>query len=623
MGKENVLIEFHKILNDQLYKIEMQTGFPNQFYQALLSGDNTLYQKNITEVKTFHEDWIKTIESYFPSIDKITRNAKSGLSYHEEIVAIERAKKTNSSSVRHLASNTHMLKEVRANMVVPNKIQITQSEIDLGIYENRFVKTLIERLFDFVMRRYRIVKKNIESYDRKHFNMKSSFKISDSDVELDINLNIKNLIEFDTHGNSNYDILRRINNLLKLINGLRNSLFMEELKNSKMIKPPIIKTTILLKNVDYKNCYTLWLYLDIYNTVDFDVDVKEQNLPFDKYYLRNTYQTALMAFSTVYANQEALKDHYKYIDVKKYTKKSPKIAKKHLQDIVDVPESEIAEDTAINQHYLEESMKIFEKSIDKHSKDSSSHEVALKKALRDTLNISNSLYSSFFEFEEVKDDMSLFFERMAKEDNEENLKRAKEKAKIIRMIREVKEVDFNNTIRQEKRSLKEIASLEKILIKELKRKAITEAKKTGAEERLKIERRNLAINQLILNDHLKYIGEQKQLLNDQQRESKKKSKENAQMLKEEGKRLIELEKTKAKKKYTQEINEIRKKQAEKKKQIDALLKKKKRDRKAKEILEEKSLKKKTRQMLAKKKQDMLEKQKAKLKKEKAKLRDMK
>ena len=58
------------------------------------------------------------------------------------------------------------------------------------------------------------------------------------------------------------------------------------------------------------------------------------------------------------------------------------------------------EDTEINQYYLEQNQKAFKESIDNYLEDSSNYEVALKKALRDTIDISNALYSSYFDLEE-------------------------------------------------------------------------------------------------------------------------------------------------------------------------------------------------------------------------------
>jgi hypothetical protein len=152
MKKTSDLKQFHQILNDAFYEIEREEEFPNYFYDAFLNGDVEIYQKQIEEIKTFHEDWIGTIESFFPSLDKITKDPKSGLRYEQNVTAIEKAKKTNKDSVRHLSQNTHLIKEMRGDDVLPKSILTTQAEIEYAIYENRFIKTLIDRLYEFVLR---------------------------------------------------------------------------------------------------------------------------------------------------------------------------------------------------------------------------------------------------------------------------------------------------------------------------------------------------------------------------------------------------------------------------------------------------------------------------------------
>lgn len=600
MKKTSDLVKFHQTLNDAFYQLEMEEEFPNHFYQALLAGENTIYQKNISEVKTFHEDWIATIESFFPSLDKITKDSKSGLRYDQEIVAIEKAKKTNSDSVRHLASHTHLIKEIRNGQVIPKKILITQAEIDQAIYENRFINTLINRLFKFVMDRHEIVKKNVQTYERKHFNLKSEFSIRDFIIELAIDLNVKDILEFDSDGRSNFKLLNRISVLLKKINGLRESNFMEELKHAKPVKAPIMKTSIILKNVDYKNCYNLWLFLDRYNVFNFDIDVKEQNLPFDKYYLRNVYQTVLMVFSTVYANQEALADHYQYIDVNEYKKRAPKFVKTNLKDIVNQPDPIILEDTQINQYYLEQNMELLKKSIEKYEEESSSYDVALRKALRDTINITNTIYQSYFDFVPETQDQDLFFTRMVKTDTETELLRAKDKARVARIIRETKEVDYNNAIRLEKRMLREIVKLDRTLTKELKFKAYDLAKKLTIEEKIKIERENLSINQGILEDYLRYVGEQKQVLANEQKDFHEKLKANALRIKEEEKKIIETEKKKAKRMYNHEIKQLKAKQAEEKKKLVLQIRTQRNAQKIKQAEEKLRLQEKSKQNIAKK-----------------------
>lgn len=564
MKKVSDLRKFHEELNQVFYELEREEEFPNHFYQALLSGDNEIYQKSIQESKVFHEDWIETIESYFPSLDKITKDPKSGLKYLQEVVQIEKAKKVNSDSIRHLAQNTQLIKEVRNGDVIPKQILTTQAEIEYAIYENRFIKTLVDRLFDFVNRRYDLVKSNVETYNSKFFNLKSNFDMRESNISLEIDLKIKDTIDDDKLAKANHALLNQIQQLLKKVNGIRVSPFMEGLKQAKPIIPPIMKTSIILKNVDYNNCYNLWLYLDKYNMLNFDVNVKEQNLTLDRYYLRNVYQSALTAFTTVYGNQKALEDHYQYLDVEEYKRKSPKIIKKTLTELMTKPDPFVMEDNQINQYFLEQNKQLLKERIDQAMDESSSYEVALRKALRDTIAISNALFKDFFDLEEEQDREDLFFSRMVKVDLDAELLKAKDRARVARVIRETKEVDYNNAIRLEKRMLKDIVNINKEIQKGLKKRALEEAKKQALEERIRLERKNLEKNQEILSEYLEFVAEQKKQLQEDSRDMQEKIRLEEIRLREEEKKLIELEKKKALQKYNDEVKKIRARQQKEK-----------------------------------------------------------
>ena len=603
MKKLKDLRNFHQELNSVYHDLEMDYSFPNDFYQAFLSGENEMYQKSITEIKTFHEDWIQTIESFFPSLNKIIKDPKSGLRYEQEVVAIEKAKKTNSDSVRHLAANTHLIKEMRGSDVIPKRILTTQAEIEYGIYENRFIKTLVDRLFDFVNRRYDLVKKNVDSFNKKHFDLRSTFQIQDSEVDLHVNFQVKEDLADENINKMNNELLARIHNLLKLINGLKLTPFIQDLKDVTPVKPPIMQTSILLKNIDYKNCYTLWLYLDKYHTLDFDLDVKEQNLTFDRFYTKNIYQLALQTFTTVYANQKALEDHYQYLDIQEYQKRSPRILKKRMEELVESEPSIDVEDVAINQYYLEQQKKQFKKSLDQNLEESSNFEVALKRALRETIEISNSLYRSFFDLEETMDE-DFIFKVLVKEDKEAELMKLKEKLRVARIIRETKEVDYNNAIRLEKRLMKDIDQLDKEYIKENKRRIKEASKRAAIEEKIKLERQNLKKNQQELSNYLKFVSDTKSALTSEHQAVTQKINETRKQVKAEEKRLLEEEKKKAQIIYNQEMKKIRDKQKAERKRMEEKLKKQRK-------LEEERLKKQQEKII-KQSEERLKKQREKL-----------
>lgn len=614
MKKVSDLVKLHKNLNKAWLDLERQNEFPELFYNALLSGENEVYQKNISETKSFHEDWIETIESFFPSLNKITKDPKSGLKYLQEVEAIEKAKKVNSDSIRHLAANTHMIKEVKHGNVVPSKILTTQAEINYAIYENRFVKTLVDRLFSFVTHRYELVKNNIDSYQNKFFNFKSSFELRESEIDLEINLKVKEDLDDETINIRNKELLDRISHLMKQVNGVRLSPFMEDIKDAKPVTAPIMQTSIILKNVDYRNCYLLWLYLDKYNVLNFDVDVSEQNLTLDQLYLRNVYQIALTTITHVYGNQKALEDHYQYLDVKEYKRKAPKYIRKTLDELLTSVDPIEIEDTQINQYFLDKNKEIFEKRLENYQVETQNYELSMRKALRDTIGITNALFESYFKLNDEEEMDELVFNRMVKEDLDKILLEAKNKARVARIIREIKEIDYNNSVRLEKRMLRDIEEIEKAIIRDLKRSTMDKLKKLSLEERIKHERKNLEANQRILNEYLEYVSNQRQDLASEHKEVLDKIKQEEQKVKEQEKHLIALEKKKALQIYQSEMKKIKEKKQKEKKKLQEQIKNQKLEQKKKLINEQKRIRTQSEQRIEKEKKKIQDNLNQKLKK---------
>lgn len=500
---------FYQSYSQTMKSLEKEHSFPKTFYSQLANGKSVAYQKAMSETKTFDETWIKTIESYFPSIEKIILNPKSGLKYLEEVVAIEKAKKIRSRSVRHLASHTHFIREIRDEVVMPKKIMTEEVEIDYGTYENRFVMTLIDRLFTFVRSRHDLIKDNIISYQKKHFNYLSNFNFADLEVELNLDVVFKEDLEDKSINQYNQGILSRVEYLLKRVSSIKNSAFMDMLKNEKKVNPPIMQTNVMLKNVDFRNCYVLWLFLDRYNTLAYDVAVKEKDLPISNDYQDAIERLALNSFSLVAYNQNVYREEYNKINDKDIVKKALKQTSIHINDIIDTPEPIVVEDNIINQYFLQENIKLFKKQVDEEVQKSSTYEVGLKRALRDTIAIGNAIFQHHFELE-VNEDL---FTRMVKDDDVlSNLEKAKEKAKIARIIRETKEVDYNNAIRHEKKLMKDIELANNRLIQLNKKKTEDELERIKIEEALRAEKEIAQKEQQVLQDNLDLVNKNREAL---------------------------------------------------------------------------------------------------------------
>lgn len=463
MDKRDDLDKYFSHISDSLFKYEGQE-FPEFFKNAYLAGDNVLYQKNISETKIFDDEWITTLESYFPSIDKITRNPRSFIKYDSEVVDIERSKKTNAESIRHLASHTQFVRQIdKDNNVTPSKILNIMSDIDYDVYENRFIATLINRLFLFVRNRLEVIRANVESFQKDHFAIDSKFNICEDDVELRIDLTVKKDLDNTTINEKNYKLLDRVEKLSKLIDGVKNSQFMQMMRKSKPVYPPIMKTNVILKNPDFKNAYTLWLFMDKYSTLGYDVNVGEKDLELDTKFRKFVDELVMVNYSTILANQLRRQRKYTATEYEMRLRKRKRTAHSNEKDIIDKPEEIQLEDNTLNEYFLNKYKKIFKETVEEMEKQGEvKHEDAIKRAVRKATDIVNGIFESIFKLEEDND---IFRRLVEKEDINKDYEIKKNQLKYAKMIREVKQVDFNKAIRLERRLIKDLQKLNTKFVK--------------------------------------------------------------------------------------------------------------------------------------------------------------
>lgn len=493
------LLKFYEAYNKGFSELEKSDGFPNDFYSTFLSGETKVSQKYIAENKTFDEEWIRTVESYVPSLNKIVANPKSSLKMEEEIVQIEKARKINSQSIKHLSANTHLIREVKDEMVVPKKILTAFPEIDYGTYENRFIMTLIDRLFIFVRNRYDVIKRNIDQLEMRELMIASKFPFNETEVLVDVKLTFKDLIQNKEIIAYNKKLLERIEYLNKVVTSLKGSDFMGKMTNQKRIYPPIMRTNIITKDVDYRNSYLLWLFLDRYNTLAFKVMIQEKDLTFNDQYLHDLNRQILTLYATVVANQEMKKEEYQKIKATKHVKNSIKIIRRRPDEFLLTPDDEMIEDQTLNEYYLNQNKKIFEQSIDYHLNEVKTYETAIKRALRETLNISNALYESFFELE-TEDD--IFRKLITTVDVTKELAETRRKVLISKMIREVKAVDYNDALRRERTFLNEIIKYDGILLKDYEKRKELSLEETHEKARLKEDVRQAKLKLQFVREEL-------------------------------------------------------------------------------------------------------------------------
>jgi len=342
--------------------------------------------------------------------------------------------------------------------------------------------------------------------------------------------------------------------------------------------PPIMKTSILLKNVDYKNCYNLWIYLDKYHTMDFDLEVKEKNLTFDRYFTKNIYQMALTNFSYIYGNQTILEDHYQYLDTKEYRRKSIQVIKKTLDELFSSDEAHEMEGSLINQYFLEQNKELFQKKLDLNLVKQPNFDSALKKTLKETMAITDALTQGFFDLDHVLSEEDIFSGGgFKKKTDEDDIEAMKKKIRIAKIIRETKEVDYNNQIRFERKLMRELDEMNKEYLRHKMRKLKDDEEKLRLEELIKLERQQLDSNQEMLRNHLETVYALRDELASIHQSTLEEIKKYREEVKAKEKKKIDEERLKAKKIHQQKQKALKmqqKKELDKEKKALALQKKK-------------------------------------------------
>lgn len=529
-------------INDVIAKTE----YPSHFYKAFYEGERKYYQSFDVESKEYDLGWIRTIESYFPSIDSITRNLKSVLKYEEEIIPVEKAKKVTKQSVTFLTANTHLINDITEEGVIPKKILTDQSEIDYGIYENRFVMTLIKRLNRFVSDRVSEIRKDKEGFRKTHLNLASNFVFEDATYEVNVDVTQKETYNKRKTQEHNDMVLERAERLEYLIGRLNNSKFMLSMKDKKDVKPPILKTSILTKNPDYKNAYLLWLYLDRHSKLEYKLEKETTKKRFTSEYNQALDRNIMMLTSSLINYDKVDNPDLNTVGKAKYKVTKPQNITVLPGEIETTLQPIQIENNIISEFYLNKTKEIFKTRIDEILQENNNkYKISLEQALRETLEVGNSLYASFFEINQDVD----VFQRLIKEDDpQKSLEEAYEKFSVASIVRSVKEKDFKEALKLEKKWVQVLKEKQEALI-------AYEQEQSDARVALEVAKNK----EIAASNKQKLVNKSAVQINKYIVTQKKSNDEEIKALKEELKRArIEL-KAKEKQRIKQEREKLRKK----------------------------------------------------------------
>lgn len=429
-------------------------NYPNYHRYSVNKGNLDIELKKITENTEFETKWIDIIESYLPSIDKITDDPRRDLALQEVIVPVEKASKTNYKSVQFLSQNTRYIKEYnrKKNDLKIDKVLSYVPDDKIDIYENRFIMTLIERLNFIILNAYEVVKKHYNDYLYYKYKINTSYPLYEEyDIDLKIDVNLKKRLNLKIQ-KANELLLNRIDNMRALISKFLYSQFAKEMQGYKKVSSPISKTNIIKNNPYFQDSYKLWTYLDSITEFKYDKQIKESNIKQTKEFEKDTYDIINHVTTSLinnYINKQFKEKEYtiEKKDIKQYLyyKVNPNFETYNTNDN--------KENKVINQFYLEQLKNILNNKIPKIDSLENENGKELFELFLEILTITNMSINSLFE---INNELG-YYEKYLKKDNyEKEINKLLKQYNVIDILRKAKEKDLKDTINLEKDILKKL-----------------------------------------------------------------------------------------------------------------------------------------------------------------------
>ncbi|MBN2504703.1 MAG: DUF2357 domain-containing protein [Bacilli bacterium] len=347
--------KYFKKINTTFVGVNKQDDFAKKFMNLLESGNTTLYQKERRERRIFDDSWMDSVEGVIPVIDKLTRNPRETLKKVSQVVPVERAKRIDSDTIRHLAQNTHLIKNIdESGVVVPTKVLTYYNEADLGTYENRFLRSLVDKLYIFIEKRYDLIVEKMHTEYVNYLNIKSEVEWEQATIEYDVTMRINQTMPKDEIDVKNQELFDRMTYIRTAITNFKMSEFMREMRQFAPVTPPIMKTNVIMKNQDFRQCYYLWVLMDQVDRIGYDVEVFERDVEFDDSYLNEIENMLMVLYATIANNQIDEFVIAQEVPFEYRKSKRPRIKKSDSNDQYVQPGYYEFENNKLNQYYLDQ-----------------------------------------------------------------------------------------------------------------------------------------------------------------------------------------------------------------------------------------------------------------------------
>lgn len=284
--------------------VSSSSSFQSLLLQVREQGKNYVRQTERFESKKFDGKFVDELEKGFNAIDQIITNPRTFIKESPELVEAGLAKKINAQSITHLASHTQFVHSVdEKGNVTPEKILTIHAEIDMQIYENRFVMTLIKKCSLFIEKRFNFIKDHGETLDSDLLLIKSVSDIDGAKYEIDSRIKVSTPSKDGGNKEKNEDVLQRLASLRERCAYYMRSPFMAEMQGAKDVANPIHMTNLIVKNPHYHAAYELWKFVDAYTELGVSYNVSETEQEFSQPYFEEILALVMADILTLRSNR--------------------------------------------------------------------------------------------------------------------------------------------------------------------------------------------------------------------------------------------------------------------------------------------------------------------------------
>ena len=328
---------------EQMGPIQEDDRYFRYLFELAQASETTIDQQREELVKVVDEEWISVIEDSLDAINNVIEKPRRFITTEQEVVPVSLAKKISADSVRHLSQNTQFLAPSDDGGVHPTKILNVSMAETYDLYENRFVYHLIQRLLTFVDRRTDVIFWSTGNEVRNRFTMHSKIGDAYEEIEYNVEMTVKDRQNFAENDADNMETFMRIDRVRRLVMALRGSSFCQLMKGCSVVRSPIQRTNLIMKDPNYRKCFQLWQFMERYDKVGYSIQVKDSALAFDDEYLTQMYTNLINNYAVFKSlvsddrNLTELASERREPVVPKFVKE----IKEELVDSCDIPDVEV------------------------------------------------------------------------------------------------------------------------------------------------------------------------------------------------------------------------------------------------------------------------------------------